>query len=55
VSSDLAYSILEQLGRGRRSDDRLSITGRDDPVFLTPWRIASSGAAALARWARWAR
>lgn len=45
--SDLAYSILNQLGRARRTDDRLTITGGGDPVFVTPWRIAEAGAAAL--------
>ncbi len=45
--SDLAYSILNQLGREKRADDRLSITGGGDPVFVSPWRIAEAGAAAL--------
>ncbi len=47
MSADLAYSILRQLGREKRSDDRLSITGRDDPIFVTPWRIGQAGSAAL--------
>lgn len=47
MSADLAYSILRQLGREKRGDDRLSITGRDDPVFVTPWRIGQAGSAAL--------
>jgi crotonobetainyl-CoA:carnitine CoA-transferase CaiB-like acyl-CoA transferase len=45
--SDLTYSILNQLDRSERADDRLSITGSGDPVFVTPWRIAEAGAAAL--------
>lgn len=47
MSTDLAYSILRQLGREKRGDDRLTIIGRDDPVFVTPWRIGQAGAAAL--------
>lgn len=47
MSTDLAYSILRQLGREKRGDDRLTITGRDDPVFVTPWRIGNAGSAAL--------
>lgn len=47
MSADLAYSILRQLGREKRGDDRLSITGGGDPVFVTPWRIGQAGSAAL--------
>ena len=47
MSADLAYSILRQLGRERRGDDRLSITGSGDPIFATPWRIGQAGSAAL--------
>lgn len=47
MSTDLAYSILRQLGREKRGDDRLTITGGDDPVFVTPWRIGAAGTAAL--------
>lgn len=47
MSTDLAYSILRQLGREKRGDDRLTVTGSDDPVFVTPWRIGGAGAAAL--------
>ena len=47
MSTDLAYSILAQLGRAKRGDDSLAITGGDDPVFVTPWRIAAAGSAAL--------
>lgn len=47
MSTDLAYSILRQLGREKRGDDRLTITGRDDPVLVTPWRIGNAGSAAL--------
>src|SRR4029453_6208989 len=47
VSTDLAYAILAQLGRGKRRDDSLAISGGDDPVFKTPWRIAHAGSAAL--------
>ncbi len=45
--SELAYSILNQLGRAKRADDRLSTTNSGDPIFVTPWRIAEAGAAAL--------
>jgi len=41
VSTDLAYSVLGPLGRPRRADDSLTIAG-DDPVFVTPWRIAQT-------------
>jgi crotonobetainyl-CoA:carnitine CoA-transferase CaiB-like acyl-CoA transferase len=47
MSNDLTYSILDQVGRGRRSDDALSIGGGGDPVFITPWRVAHAGSAAL--------
>ncbi|MFO1079138.1 MAG: CoA transferase [Reyranellaceae bacterium] len=47
MSRDLAYSVLGQLGRAPRADDALGFTGADDPVFVTPWRIAATGAAAL--------
>src|SRR5262249_50974522 len=47
MSSDLAYAVLGQLGRARRPDDALRLTGGEDPVFRTPWRIAATGAAAL--------
>ncbi len=47
MSADLAYSILRQLGREKRGDDRLSITGSGDPIFATPWRIGQAGSAAL--------
>ena len=47
MSSDLAYSVLGQLGRSPRADDSLSIIGGLDPVFRTPWRIAATGSAAL--------
>jgi len=47
MSTDLAYAILDQLGRAKRGDDSLTIAGGDDPVFKTPWRIAHAGSAAL--------
>ena len=47
VSQDLAYDVLGQLGRAKRADDSLTITGGDDPVFVTPWRIGRAGSAAL--------
>ena len=47
MSTDLAYAILGQLGRAKRADDSLALTGGDDPVFVTPWRIARAGSAAL--------
>jgi crotonobetainyl-CoA:carnitine CoA-transferase CaiB-like acyl-CoA transferase len=47
MSRDLAYSVLGQLGRPQRPDDALRVTGGEDPVFRTPWRIAATGTAAL--------
>ena len=47
VNTDLACSILGQLGRAKRADDQLTITGDSDPVFQTPWRVGTAGAAAL--------
>lgn len=47
MSADLANTILRQLGREERGDDRLSITGSGDPIFATPWRIGQAGSAAL--------
>ena len=47
MSRTLSHDILGLLGRPLRADDRLSITGSGDPVFVTPWRIAEAGAAAL--------
>jgi crotonobetainyl-CoA:carnitine CoA-transferase CaiB-like acyl-CoA transferase len=47
MSVELAYDILGQLGRTRRADDRLAITGGDDPILVTPWRIGRTGSAAL--------
>ena len=47
MSDALAHAILAQLGRGRRADDSLTFTGGGDPVFVTPWRVAEAGAAAL--------
>ncbi|MFO1084875.1 MAG: CoA transferase [Reyranellaceae bacterium] len=47
MSGDLAHSILGQLGRTRRADDSLTFTGASDPVFVTPWRVAETGSAAL--------
>src|SRR5882672_2209350 len=47
MSTDLAYAILGRLGRDKRADDSLAISGGDDPVFVTPWRIARTGSAAL--------
>ncbi|MBI3199518.1 MAG: CoA transferase [Rhodospirillales bacterium] len=39
--------MLGQLGRARRAADSLTISGGDDPVFVTPWRIGRAGSAAL--------
>jgi crotonobetainyl-CoA:carnitine CoA-transferase CaiB-like acyl-CoA transferase len=47
MSADLAYAILGQLGRDRRADDRLTLTKGGDPVFVTPWKVAEAGTAAL--------
>ncbi|MFZ5784389.1 MAG: CoA transferase [Pseudomonadota bacterium] len=48
MTAALAHAILHELGRSPGSEDALSITGSGDPVFATPWRIATAGAAALA-------
>jgi crotonobetainyl-CoA:carnitine CoA-transferase CaiB-like acyl-CoA transferase len=45
--NDLIHSVLDQLGRPRRPDDSLQITGGEDPIFRTPWRIGTIGTAAL--------
>jgi crotonobetainyl-CoA:carnitine CoA-transferase CaiB-like acyl-CoA transferase len=47
MSESLAYDVLGQLGRKKRADDSLTLTGGEDPVFITPWRVARAGAAAL--------
>lgn len=47
MSESLAYDVLGQLGRKKRADDSLTLTGGEDPVFITPWRAARAGAAAL--------
>jgi len=47
MTNTLAYSILAQLGRDQRADDSLTLTGGGDPVFVTPWRVAEAGSAAL--------
>jgi hypothetical protein len=47
MSDALVHDVLGQLGRRKRADDRLTLTGSNDPVFVTPWRIAETGSAAL--------
>ena len=47
MSEALVHDVLGQLGRHRRADDSLTLTGGDDPVFPTPWRIGQAGAASL--------
>jgi len=47
MSESLAYDVLGQLGRKKRADDSLTLTGGEDPVFITPWRVAQAGSAAL--------
>ena len=47
MSRELAYDILKLLDRPPRPDDSLVLTGGGDPVFVTPWKIAEAGAAAL--------
>jgi len=47
MSESLAYDVLSQLGRKKRADDSLTLTGGEDPVFITPWRVAQAGSAAL--------
>ena len=47
MSESLAYDVLGQLGRKKRADDSLTLTGGEDPVFITPWRVARAGSAAL--------
>ncbi len=47
MSDALVHDVLGQLGRSKRADDSLTLTGGSDPVFPTPWRIGQAGAAAL--------
>jgi len=47
MSEILAYDVLRQLDRPKRSDDSLTFTRSEDPVFVTPWRVARAGSAAL--------
>jgi crotonobetainyl-CoA:carnitine CoA-transferase CaiB-like acyl-CoA transferase len=47
MSGPLTYDVLRQLDRPRRADDSLAFTQDEDPVFVTPWRIARAGSAAL--------
>ncbi len=47
MSQALSHDILTLLGRQKRNDDSLVLTGGTDPVFRTPWRIAEAGSAAL--------
>ena len=47
MSRALSHDILGLLGRPPRADDSLTLTGGDDPVFQTPWRIGHAGSAAL--------
>jgi crotonobetainyl-CoA:carnitine CoA-transferase CaiB-like acyl-CoA transferase len=47
VSAELTHKILGDLGRSPRADDRLALSGGDDPVFPTPWRVGRAGSAAL--------
>ena len=43
----LAHDILSLIDRAPRADDRLELSGGDDPVFPSPWRVGRAGAAAL--------
>jgi crotonobetainyl-CoA:carnitine CoA-transferase CaiB-like acyl-CoA transferase len=47
MSEGLAYDVLRQVNRSKRADDSLAFTQGEDPVFVTPWRIARAGSAAL--------
>lgn len=47
MTKSLAYDVLGLLGRKKRADDSLTLTGGEDPVFVTPWRVARAGSAAL--------
>ncbi|MDI1284327.1 MAG: CoA transferase [Reyranella sp.] len=47
MSDALVHDVLGQLGRTKRADDQLTLTGGSDPVFPTPWRIGLAGSAAL--------
>lgn len=47
MSEALTYDVLRQIDRPRRDDDSLGFTRDEDPVFITPWRIARAGSAAL--------
>lgn len=45
--SSLALAILSLGGRTPRDDDKLEISGAGDPVFPTPFRIATAASAVL--------
>ena len=47
MSGGSAHEILALLGRQKRADDSLTLTGSEDPIFQTPWRIGRAGSAAL--------
>lgn len=47
MSDALSHEILGLLSRARQTDDRLTFSGGDDPVFPTPWRVGRAGSAAL--------
>ena len=47
MTKSLAYDVLRQLDRPKRTDDSLTFTRSEDPVFVTPWRVARAGSAAL--------
>ena len=40
MTKSLTYDVLGQLGRRKRADDSLTLTGGEDPVFVTPWRVS---------------
>jgi crotonobetainyl-CoA:carnitine CoA-transferase CaiB-like acyl-CoA transferase len=47
MSEALTYDILRQIDRPKRADDSLAFSNGEDPVFVTPWRIARAGSASL--------
>ena len=47
MSESLTYDVLGLLGRQKRADDSLAFTNGEDPVFVSPWRLARAGSASL--------
>lgn len=47
MSESLTYDVLGLLGRQKRGDDSLTFSNGEDPVFISPWRLARAGSASL--------